>query len=618
MTEPELLHGHDIVCFSSIDWQFIWQGHQEIMSTLAANGNRILFVENTGVRAPAMRDFPRVRERIRNWRRGTKGFRRERDNLYIYSPIVLPFPYSGTVRRINRVLMTRALRRWMRAIGFGRPIVWTFLPTPLVRDVIPEMDPVVSVYYCIDDFASSSRAARKITRSEEQLFREVDLVFVTSEKLRARAARFSDRVHLFPFGVSMKKFEEVRTSPDQIPEDLAALKKPVIGYVGGIHKWVDLDLVAAAARSMPDATFAFVGPAQMDVSATEGITNLHWLGKRPHDDVPRYIKGFDVGIVPYLLTDYTANVYPTKLNEYLAMGIPVVATDLPEIRRFNADHGPSVAVAANADQFVDAIRAALRPSTAEERMQRTLVARKNSWRSRIAEMSALIEAALEQRRGRSEPWEARLRRVYRQARGRIAASVIVVIAASLLLFQTPFAWMLAAPLRMSEAPRPADAIVVFAGGVGESGQAGGGYQERVKMAVDLYNGGFAQRLVFESGYVFAFREAEIMRDLAMRLGVPASAILVENHGANTYDDVIRVRDVIRANGWRTILFVSSPYHMRRATAVWRKQAPDVSVVPTPVAESQFYAHGRGATLDQVRGLAREYVALAAYWWRGWI
>src|SRR5947207_11901484 len=150
-SDPAVLHGHDILCFSSIDWQFIWQGHQEIMSTLAANGNRVLFVENTGVRAPAIRDLPRVRQRITNWRKGTKGFRRERENLFIYSPILLPFPYSAVMRRVNRSLLTRALNRWMRAAGFGRPIVWTFLPTPLVRDVIRDIDPAVSIYYCIDD-----------------------------------------------------------------------------------------------------------------------------------------------------------------------------------------------------------------------------------------------------------------------------------------------------------------------------------------------------------------------------------------------------------------------------------------------------------------------------------
>jgi uncharacterized SAM-binding protein YcdF (DUF218 family) len=195
-------------------------------------------------------------------------------------------------------------------------------------------------------------------------------------------------------------------------------------------------------------------------------------------------------------------------------------------------------------------------------------------------------------------------------------STVVVIYS--LLFYTNVPWALAEPLRIVEAPRPADAIVVLAGGVGESGQAGGGHQERVKMAVELYQRGFAPRMVFESGYVFAFEEAVIMRDLAMSLGVPSEAIVLETQGRNTYDQIIRVRDVLRARQWRRILLVSSPYHMRRALLVWRKQAPEIEVVATPVPKSQFYAHARGANLDQLRGLAREYAALAAYWWRGWL
>lgn len=617
MSDKAVLEGQDIVCFSSIDWQFIWQGHQEIMSRLAANGNRVLFVENTGVRAPELRDLPRVIQRIQNWWKGTKGFRRERENLFIYSPLLLPFPYSSVMRRINRSLLTRALNRWMRAAGFGRPIVWTFLPTPLVREVIRDIDPAVSVYYCIDDFASSSHAARRIVKSEQQLCREVDLVFVTSEKLREKAARFSERVFLFPFGVSYKKFEEVRLAPNQIPADLAALPSPVVGYVGGIHQWMDMKMLADVARRMPETTFALVGPLQIDVSTTD-VPNLHFLGKKAHNDIPHYIKGFDVGIVPYLLSDYTTNVYPTKLNEYLAMGIPVVATDLPEIRRFNAEHGPSVAVAQNADQFVAALKAALRPSTDEERSARIKVAKENSWHVRIAQMSALVGGVLEARRRRRDPWEAKLRHLYRRTRSRVFAVASTVAVVYVLLFYTSLPWALAAPLRLNESPRSADAIVVFAGGVGESGQAGGGYQERVKTAVDLYRGGFAPRMVFESGYTFAFREAETMRDLAISLGVPQSAIVLETHGVNTYDDVIRVRDVLRAQNWRQILLVSSPYNMRRAMLVWRKQAPEVNVVPTPVPQSQFYTHGRGASLDQLRGLAREYGALAAYWWKGWI
>ncbi len=616
MSGRSIQRGHDVVCFSSIDWEFIWQGHQEIMSALAASGSRVLFVENTGVRNLSFRDIPRLRQRIRNWWRSTQGFRQDRANLYIYSPLVLPLPYSAVARRINRILLTRALRRWMRAVGVGRPIVWTFLPTPLVREIMAHLDPIVSLYYCIDDFASSSRAARRITEHEQQMFRDVDLVFVTSEKLRQRASKFSRSVHLFPFGVSFKKFEQVREAPDQIPADLAALQRPVIGYVGGLHRWIDFDMLAETARRMPDTSFALVGPLQGDTAAIADLSNVHLLGKRAHEDIPLYIKGFDVGIVPYRSSEYTANVYPTKLNEYLAMGIPVVATDLPEVRRFNAEHGDNVVVVQDADQFVAALHDATRPATDGERRRRIDVARQNSWDARISCMMTLIEETLDAKRVRREPWEARLRRLYRRAGSRVLGVVAVLVLAYVLLFQTALPWTLASPLRLSAAPEAADAIVVLAGGVGESGQAGGGYQERVKMAVELYQSGFAPRMVFESGYVFAFREAEIMRDLALSLDVPESAIILETTGANTYEQVARVHAVLREHGWRRILLVSSPYHMRRAVLVWRKQAPEVQVVPTPVPRSQFYAHDRGASLEQLRGLAQEVAALAWYWWKG--
>jgi uncharacterized SAM-binding protein YcdF (DUF218 family) len=167
-------------------------------------------------------------------------------------------------------------------------------------------------------------------------------------------------------------------------------------------------------------------------------------------------------------------------------------------------------------------------------------------------------------------------------------------------------------------PAAADAIVVFAGGVGESGKAGGGAQERIAQAVDLYKGGYAPVMILSSGYVYSFKEAEVMRALAIDQGVPASAIVLERRAANTYQNVTFVDEILREHGWRRVLLVSSPYHMRRALLVWHKQAPEVTVLPSPVAQSQFYEHTRGATLEQLRGILQEYVAILAYWRRGWI
>jgi uncharacterized SAM-binding protein YcdF (DUF218 family)/glycosyltransferase involved in cell wall biosynthesis len=613
-----MLREQNVLCISSIDWDFIWQGHQEIMSRLAADGHRVLFVENTGVRAPQVRDLGRVRQRIRNWWRGTKGFREERPNLFVYSPLVLPLPYSRIALWINRLILFNALRRWMRAMSFYRPIVWTFLPTPLAHHLIEELDPPATIYYCIDDLAASSPGARRIAPSEEKLFRTADLVFVTSERLRERAARFSRNVHLFPFGVNLERFEQARQTDGPPPPELQALGRPIVGYVGGLHRWVDQELLVDVAARLPQATFALVGPVQTDVSALERCPNMRLVGQRPHAELPQYIKRFDVGIVPYRDTEYTANVYPTKLNEYLAMGVPVVATDLAEIRRFNAENGGVISVAPGAEGFAAAISDAVRRADAGMAERRIDVARRNSWSQRVADMMILVEQTVADKTARRESWDQRFTKLYRVARRRTLQSVIAAVAAYLLVFQTPLVWWLAEPLRISAPPETADAIVVFAGGVGESGQAGGGYQERVAAAVDLFRAGRAPRAVFSSGFHFVFHEAEVMKDLAVANGMPADAILLEQNARNTHENVLFTDAILRDHGWRKILLVSSPYHMRRALLTWRRSAPDVTVVPTPVSQSLFYLHERGPTVDQIRGIVQEYAAIVLYWWRGWI
>jgi uncharacterized SAM-binding protein YcdF (DUF218 family) len=307
-----------------------------------------------------------------------------------------------------------------------------------------------------------------------------------------------------------------------------------------------------------------------------------------------------------------------KLNEYLAMGIPVVATDLPEIRRFNAEHGNVIAVAPDAEDFAAAISNALRPADNGVVERRIDVARRNSWTERVASMTVLIEQVLAEKQARGDTWDRRFTRLYRLARRRTVQGLVAVVVAYLLIFQTPLIWWLASPLQVSAAPQPADAIVVFAGGVGESGQAGGGYQERVAAAVDLYRAGHASHIVLSSGFRFVFQEAEVMKNLAVANGVPADAILLEEAATNTRENVVLTGAILRERGWKHILLVSSPYHMKRALLTWRRSAPDVAVVPTPVAQSQFYFHERGPSLEQIRGIVHEYAAIVAYWWRGWI
>jgi uncharacterized SAM-binding protein YcdF (DUF218 family) len=142
----------------------------------------------------------------------------------------------------------------------------------------------------------------------------------------------------------------------------------------------------------------------------------------------------------------------------------------------------------------------------------------------------------------------------------------------------------------------------------------------VRQAVELYRAGFAPLLVFSSGYVFAFPEAEVMRDLAQSQGIPAAAIILEPRARNTRENILFVGDLLRARGIRSALLVTSPYHTRRALLSWHRLLPDVTVTSTPVPVSRFYAHHpwSGASLEQLKGLLHEYAAIVAYWWRGWL
>jgi len=614
-----MLKNQDIICISSIDWDFIWQGHQEIMSAFAANGNRVLFIENTGVRAPKIRDISRLRKRFKDYFRGVKGIREEAKNLYVYSPIVLPFPYSRIARAINKFILLSVIKRWMRAMNFANPVIWTFLPTGTAMDIIENIDKKLLVYYCIDNFAVSSASAKKIIAYEKKLIGLADRVFVTSQALYDHCARFNNNVTLFPFGVNIESFESVRKEPTQVPEELKDLKPPVIGYVGGVHKWIDFELVKYAASAHPEMQFVFVGPVQTDVSQLSGCPNIRLLGGRKHSELPNLVKHFTAAVIPYLLTEYTKNVYPTKLNEYLSMGKPVVSSYLPEVDTFNARYGGIVYIGKDRQEFSSLLSRAIAEDSDSLREKRISAASENSWKSRIELMSAAIDEAIEEKAKKSEAgWKDSLAGLFAAARRRIVRPVIYTAAALLLVFCTPAVWFLAEPLKISEEPQKADAIVVFAGGAGESGKQGQGYEERVGYAVELYKEGYAKNIVFSSGYSYAIKEVDIMKALAVSMGVPASAITLEDRSGYTYEFVKNTSDIVRRNGWKKILLVSSPYHMRRASLVYDKLGEGVDVIYTPIKDSKFYKHGFGASPRQIKGILHEYAGIVYYLIKGYI
>jgi len=409
-----MITGRDIILISSIDWEFNWQGHQEIATRFAEAGNRVVYVENMGVRSPGLHDVRRVAQRFFHWAGSLLdgGLRQVSPRLYVCSPLILP-PFGSTAQRhLNSRLLLPFLLSAVEKLGFKPDIIWTFLPTDTAADLVELFKQLhaVVVYYCIADFAELSPHHNEILKSERLMIQLSDVIFAQCPKLAERCSRDDKKAEIFPFGVNMSHFANEKvgsnasshlptsTAAFSIPNFLSELPRPVIGYVGGIHRYLDTQMLAAMARARPEWSWVLVGPRQTSVRELKQIPNIYLAGPKVHKELPNYIRGFDVGIVPYKSNGYTATVVPTKINEYLAAGKPVVSTDLPEVIAFNDNHGIIMTSPNQPSQFIASIEKALSTSTEGDVInQRRTIAALHDWDGCFDRMNQSIERALQQR-----------------------------------------------------------------------------------------------------------------------------------------------------------------------------------------------------------------------------
>ena len=607
----------DCVIISSIDWSENWQAHQHLASSLVESGHRVLFIENTGVRAPRIGDIGRIRDRIRNWLKSIRGFSDVTENLTIFSPLFLPFPYSRFVLLINRYLLSSAIANWMKIQRFHDPVLITFLPTPLAQAVIDDIDPVLTIYYCASDMAGGSTGARQVRIYEDALFSKADAVFCFSHALVDHAKQVTEQVYLFPAGVDFGKFEEARNS-GEIPADLAVLSRPVVGYIGSIGAVFDQDLLVHAARELPEVNFVLVGPEMADVSRLNTCANVKLLGKRPHEQVPSYIKGFDVALIPYVKNAYTDAVYSCKLNEYLAMGVSVVTTDMQELRLYAERHVNVLEIAGDKDEFVAKIRQALASPDEAKRSARIAAARANGWDQRFEGICGVINQLLEAKNARTLKWQVRLAELGRLGWMRMVRAGLILAVCYAALVHTPFVWFLGDQLAVRHDPRVADAIVVFSGD-GESGYINQSYQRRTLDAIRYFKAGYAPLIILSSGKIQTFSEVEMIRSLLIDREVPEQAIqILERFPSSTFESVVLVKGILTERSVKSILLITSPYHPRRALWVWRRVMPELLVLAPTVVDTPKDSPQWEASFDQMKVIGYEYLAIAYYWYKGWL
>jgi len=376
----------EVICFSTADWDAeLWTNKQHLMSRLSRMGVKVLYVDSLGLRAPSAsaRDLRRIVRRLTSWRPLAT---RVQPGLLRDAPLVLPWP---SARWVNRQLLTRRVRRNTRHFHLGKPIVWTY--TPAAVDVYDPGQLSGLVYHCVDDLAAYPGIdAASFRDREAELVALADLCIASSRPLVEHLRRLGARkVIYWPNPADVEQFLPLSTCT-RPPRD-----RPQVGFIGAIqeHK-VDTQLVIDMAHLRPGWDFVLAGPVGLGLQQS-GMHDVLWPvnvrfpGLIARSDLPGVLEGFDVGLIPYCINDYTRSVFPMKVFEYLAAGLGVVSTPLPSIVG-EVEH---IEFADSATTMVTALERVMNAdlSSADARRARAEYASAHSWGARGAQAIAVIE-----------------------------------------------------------------------------------------------------------------------------------------------------------------------------------------------------------------------------------
>ncbi|MHB8060727.1 MAG: glycosyltransferase [Gaiellaceae bacterium] len=385
------LHGSSIVCVGFADWESEnWTNQQHLMSRLAGE-NKVLFIESLGLRKPTVsaRDLSRMARRLR---RGLHPLS-QRDGVHVLSPLVVPYHGVRWIQRLNALLLKRAVGKAARRIGLERPLLWGYVPQALA--LVEVLQPSLVIYHCVDDIAAHSRIdSDAFARAEERFLARADLVIASSPPLAERLRPLTKNVRLMP---NVADTELFATALDDGPIDpaLAALARPRIVFVGAISAVkVNLELLAELAALRPKWSIVLVGPVGLgdpdtDVSRLEQTPGVHLLGHRAPLELPALLRGVDAALIPYRLNRLTESIFPMKVYEYLAAGLPVVSTPLPSLAEV-----AEISFAAGAEETAAALDRLLAADSDEQRRARSRAAAGHSWQARIAEIDHALAEAL--------------------------------------------------------------------------------------------------------------------------------------------------------------------------------------------------------------------------------
>jgi glycosyltransferase involved in cell wall biosynthesis len=369
---PLIVHSH-------LRWDFVWQRPQQLLSRMAGSAP-VLFVEE-----PILLDDVR-RERLEITEPAPNVFR-----AVPRLPAYLRDNYDVAATTI-RALVQQAIGRGGALAGrFHGAVQWFYtpMPAPAMLGAFGERG---VVYDCMDELAQFRFAPTDLPERERRLLAEADVVFTGGHKLYRSKSRYHDNVHFFGCGVDAAHFGRARSAETPVPDDVARLAGPIMGYYGVIDERLDYELLRTLAAASPEASLVMVGPVvKVDPRELPRAANIHWLGQRDYQQLPNYVKSFDVCLMPFALNEATEYINPTKTLEYMAAGKPIVSTAVADVVH---NFTPVVKVARSAEEFVVGVRAAASAPDLALIERGLQMARRATWEAIVARMRELIVEAV--------------------------------------------------------------------------------------------------------------------------------------------------------------------------------------------------------------------------------
>lgn len=377
-----MIQGHDIICFSN-DWDSDPLSKKHVMLRFAKH-NRVLWINSIGNRKPTVSvyDLKRIGKKLRDF---TRGHKKVDDRIYVFSPIAIPFFGSSIACWLNRKALKWSLRRTCKKLGFRRPIMWTFFPSS--GNVAGSLGEEKVIYHCVDEyseFTGTDKAA--ILELERELIAKSDYVIVSSDRLYQTKKPYNRNTFLVTHGVDVAHFRKACDCQTVVPEEMKSLRGPVIGFFGLIADWVDLDLIRSLAVARPDCSFVLIGKVATDVRIFDGVDNVHLLGQKLYDRLPGYAKAFDLAILPFVMNELTIAANPLKLREYLAAGLPVVSSAIPEAEKLKH----VVRIGHNKAEFLAHVNAILESSRTGPQIEISRQMNSETWDEKVEQLSRIV------------------------------------------------------------------------------------------------------------------------------------------------------------------------------------------------------------------------------------